>query len=177
MDAAAGSNRHWTIKRAPVSVWVAETSSAGGRTKFSQPSRRTRGILDVHPWADDHPRKSRTPGAILRDNCTITLSSFWRRRRQMFTSQLILMSQCERGGDNWEGRSQSQILNGGWKIARVVADIEAIFVAPIHRKLCAFKQVSRGIRSPKIQLPAPDRSTNQSASLERFVRSVWRLNF
>ena len=64
-----------------------------------------RGVLDVHPWADDRPcQRSRTPGAICAVTGASTLTNFWKRSvEKMFMSQSILtVSMRAARVTNWE---------------------------------------------------------------------------
>jgi len=137
------------------------------------------GVLDVHPWADDHPAKDRERrGAILRDNWREHFAQFFEtvgRKNVYITIDLDCLNASE-AVTNWEA-GRFTIADLEWAVGRlressqiIGGDICGAYSPPNYAR---FKQrFAAEFDHPKIQLPAPDRIHQINlATLER----LWQL--
>jgi hypothetical protein len=133
------------------------------------------GVLDVHPWADDHPAKDRERrGEILRDNWRDHFEQLFETaggKNVYITIDLDCLNASE-AVTNWEvGRFTIADLE--WAIGKlressriIGGDICGAYSPPNYER---FKQrFAAEFDHPKIQLPAPDRIHQINlATLER----------
>jgi arginase family enzyme len=133
------------------------------------------GVLDVHPWADDHPAKDRERrGAILRDNWHDHFEQLLETaggKNVYITIDLDCLNASE-AVTNWEA-GRFTIADLEWAVRKlressqvIGGDICGAYSAPNYAR---FKQrFAAEFDHPKIQLPAPDRIHQINlASLER----------
>jgi len=133
------------------------------------------GILDVHPWADDHPAKDRERrGAILRDNWHDHFEQLLETtggKDVYITIDLDCLNACE-AVTNWEA-GRFTIADLEWAVGKlressqvIGGDICGAYSPPNYAR---FKQrFAAEFDHPKIQLPARDRIHQINlASLER----------
>jgi len=121
------------------------------------------GVLDVHPWADDHPAKDRRRGAILRDNWREHFEQLFEtagRKNVYITIDLDCLNASE-AVTNWEA-GRFTIADIEWAVGKlressqiIGGDICGAYSAPTYAR---FKQrFAAEFDHPKIELPAPDR--------------------
>jgi hypothetical protein len=122
------------------------------------------GVLDVHPWADDHPAKDRERrGAILRDNWRDHFEQLFEtagRQNVYVTIDLDCLNPSE-AVTNWEA-GRFTIADLEWAVGRlressqiIGGDICGAYSPPNYAR---FKQrFAAEFDHPKIKLPALDR--------------------
>jgi arginase family enzyme len=133
------------------------------------------GVLDVHPWADDHPPKDRERrGAILRDNWREHFEHLFGtdgRKNVYVTIDLDCLNASE-AVTNWEA-GRFTITDLEWALGKlrewsqiIGGDICGAYSPPNYAR---FKQrFAAEFDHPKIALPAPDRIHGINlAALER----------
>ena len=121
------------------------------------------GVLDVHPWVDDHPAKDRERrGAILRDNWREHFEQLFEtagRKNVYITIDLDCLNASE-AVTNWEA-GRFTIADIEWAVGKlressqiIGGDICGAYSAPTYAR---FKQrFAAEFDHPKIELPAPD---------------------
>jgi hypothetical protein len=132
-------------------------------------------VLDVHPWADDHPARDRERrGAILRDNWREHFEQFFETagRKNVYVTIDIDCLNASEAVTNWEA-GRFTITDLEWAVGRlressqiIGGDICGAYSPPNYAR---FKQrFAAEFDHPKIRLPAPDRIHQINlASLER----------